>query len=156
MAFQFWVLGMSVVAILNESIPHIAASLLTHVLATIWSAYQMFNTASFQEEFVRSTIRSGLCNGVNLLPGYWKERRAAEIAVLVVNCVSLVVFVFLSWRLIKVCSTISHIDIFDSDIRVDIRMADLQAHWRLSPREPSLQNCAHILHWAPVDVVLHQ
>lgn len=101
MAFQFWVLGMSIVAILNESIPHIGASLFTHILATIWSAYQMYNTASFQEEFVRSTIRSGLCTGANLLPGYWKERRAAEIAVLVVNCVSLLVFAFLSWRLIK-------------------------------------------------------
>jgi hypothetical protein len=92
---------MSVVAILNESIPHILAALLVHVLATVWSAFQLFNTANFQEEFIRSTIKSGRC-GVNLIPGYWDERRGAELAVLIVNCVSLVATAVLSWRLIKV------------------------------------------------------
>jgi hypothetical protein len=93
---------MSIVAILNESIPHILAALMTHVLATAWSVYQIFNTASFQSEFARSTIRSGQCGGVNLLPNYWTERRGAEIAVLIVNCVSLVATGVMSWRLVKV------------------------------------------------------
>ena len=95
---------MSTVAILNESIPHTLAALATHLLTTIWSGYQLFNTASFQSEFVRSTIRSGLCGGgnVNLLPSYWVERRAAEISVLVVNVVSLLISAALSWRLVKV------------------------------------------------------
>ncbi|KAG8774956.1 hypothetical protein FRC15_000894 [Serendipita sp. 397] len=101
MAFQFWVLGMSIVAILNESIPHIAASLITHILATAWSVYQIFNTASFRNEFTRSTIQSGLCGGINLLPDYWTKRRSAELAVLIVNCVSLIAFIILSWRLVK-------------------------------------------------------
>ncbi|PVF94842.1 hypothetical protein CPB86DRAFT_828315 [Serendipita vermifera] len=101
MGFQIWILGMSTVAILNESIPHILAALMTHALATAWSVYQLFNTASFQSEFARSTIRSGQCGGVNLLPTYWTERRGAEIAVLTVNCVSLVATGVMSWRLIK-------------------------------------------------------
>lgn len=101
LAFQVWVLGMSIVALLNESIPHTLAALLTHLLATAWSVYQLFNTRSFQSEFVRSTIDSGRCGGVNLLPGYWSQRRGAEIAVLVVNCVSLVAGAVLSWRLVK-------------------------------------------------------
>ncbi|KAG8833768.1 hypothetical protein FRC17_010141 [Serendipita sp. 399] len=101
MAFQFWVLGMSVVAVLNESIPHIAASLITHILATTWSVYQIFNTATFRSEFIRSTIRSNLCGGTNLLPDYWSKRGTAETTVLVINCVSLVAFVFLGWRLVK-------------------------------------------------------
>lgn len=104
--FQLWVFGMSIVAILNESIPHTLAALATHVLATAWSGYQLVNTASFQSEFVRSTIRSGLCGGgsVNLLPTYWVERRAAEVSVLVVNAVSLLISGALSWRLVKVRS----------------------------------------------------
>jgi hypothetical protein len=94
---------MSTVAILNESIPHTLAALATHVLATAWSGYQLVNTASFQSEFVRSTIKSGLCGGgsVNLLPNYWVERRAAEVTVLVVNAVSLLLSAALSWRLVK-------------------------------------------------------
>jgi hypothetical protein len=48
LAFQVWVLGMSLVALLNESIPHTLAALLTHLLATTWSVYQIFNTRSFQ------------------------------------------------------------------------------------------------------------
>ncbi|KIM30859.1 hypothetical protein M408DRAFT_65741 [Serendipita vermifera MAFF 305830] len=100
--FQIWVFGMSVVAILNESIPHTLAALATHLLTAAWSGYQLVNTASFQSEFVRSTIRSGLCGrGVNLLPNYWVERRAAEVSVLVVNGVSLLISAALSWRLVK-------------------------------------------------------
>lgn len=101
LAFQVWVLGMSIVALLNESIPHTLAALLTHLLATAWSVYQIFNTKNFQNEFIRSTIDSGRCGGVNLLPGYWSQRHGAEIAVLVVNCVSLVAGAVLSWRLVK-------------------------------------------------------
>ena len=48
LAFQTWVLGMSLVALLNESIPHTLAALLTHLLATAWSVYQIFNTRTFQ------------------------------------------------------------------------------------------------------------
>ena len=102
--FQIWVFGMSTVAILNESIPHTLAALATHALATAWSGYQLVNTASFQSEFVRSTIKSGLCGDgtVNLLPNYWAERRAAEITVLVINAVALLMSAALSWKLVKV------------------------------------------------------
>lgn len=51
LAFQVWVLGMSIVALLNESIPHTLAALLTHLLATAWSVYQIFNTKNFQVRF---------------------------------------------------------------------------------------------------------
>ncbi|TCD70634.1 hypothetical protein EIP91_002353 [Steccherinum ochraceum] len=97
--FQIWVLGMSLVALLNESIPHIFASLLTHIVATAWGGFQMFNTQEFHSDFVRLTT-NGAC-GVNLLPTYWKARANAEIPSLVLNCVALLVSAFLSWRLVK-------------------------------------------------------
>ncbi|KZP32272.1 hypothetical protein FIBSPDRAFT_907362 [Athelia psychrophila] len=99
-AFQFWVLGMSIVALLNESIPHIIASSLTHLLATAGAGYQIFHTANFKASFSKIST-NGACQGVNLLPTYWTARGAAEIPSLVLNCIALVVSVFLSWRLLK-------------------------------------------------------
>jgi hypothetical protein len=99
-AFQVWVLGMSIVAILNESIPHIIASLLTHLLATGWGAFQIMHTARFKYDFNRLTT-DGAC-GTNLLSTYWVERSNAEIPALALNVISLLVSAFLSWRVIKV------------------------------------------------------
>ncbi|THH21010.1 hypothetical protein EW146_g465 [Bondarzewia mesenterica] len=97
--FQFWVLGMSIVALLNESIPHIIASLLTHLSATAWAGFQVWNTTAFHDDFRRLTT-NGVC-GINLLPSYWSDRSKAEIPSLALNAAGLLVSVFLSWRLIK-------------------------------------------------------
>ncbi|KAF7978901.1 hypothetical protein HWV62_44415 [Athelia sp. TMB] len=99
-AFQFWVLGMSVVALLNESIPHIFTSSFTHMLATAWAGFQIYRTGVFKASFKEITT-NGACPGVNFLPTYWSERAAAEIPILVLNCIALVLSVLLSWRLLK-------------------------------------------------------
>lgn len=99
-AFQFWVLGMSTVALLNESIPHIIASLLTHVLATSWAGFQIVHTADFREKFTRLTTE-GACKPMNLLPFYWQQRHSAELPSLIMNIVALFVSSFLTWKLVK-------------------------------------------------------
>ena len=53
-----------------------AASLLTHIGATAWAAFQIVHTADFHRQFTRLTTE-GAC-GVNLLPTYWKERANAD------------------------------------------------------------------------------
>ncbi|KAF5374886.1 hypothetical protein D9758_000031 [Tetrapyrgos nigripes] len=98
-AFQIWVLGMSFVALMNESIPHVIASLLTHVLATVWSSFQISHTANFRADFNR-VITNGAC-GVPLLGAYWDERAKAEYATLALNIAALFVSGFLSWKLFK-------------------------------------------------------
>lgn len=100
-AFQFWVLGMSLVALMNESIPHIFASLLTHVLATVWSAFQIAHTNKFRADFNRMITR-GACNGIPLLGSYWEDRQRAEYPALALNIVSLLISAFLTWKLVKV------------------------------------------------------
>lgn len=101
-AFQFWVLGMSAVALLNESIPHIIASLLTHVLATGWSGFQISHTATFRRDF-NHYITDGACAGVpSLLPNYWHQRANAEIPTLALNVAALLVSSVLTWKLVKV------------------------------------------------------
>jgi len=99
-AFQFWVLGMSVVALLNESIPHILASLLTHLMATAWAGFQITHTANFRSDFHR-VITTGACKNVSLLPHYWEARRKAEIPILALNIIALFVSLYLTWKLIK-------------------------------------------------------
>jgi len=98
-AFQFWVLGMSIVAILNESIPHIIASLFTHMVATGWGTFQIIHTNNFRSNFARLTT-NGAC-GINLLPAYWSARRSVEVASLTLNVVALLIGLVLSWRLLK-------------------------------------------------------
>ncbi|KAJ7042664.1 hypothetical protein C8F04DRAFT_1076686 [Mycena alexandri] len=102
-AFQFWVLGMSLVALLNESIPHIIASLLTHTLATGWSGFQIANTALFKKNF-EEYITHGACAGPgvpSLLPNYWQQRAAAEIPTLALNVAALLISCVLTWKLVK-------------------------------------------------------
>jgi hypothetical protein len=101
MTFQFWVLGMSIVALLNESMPHVIASLLTHVIATGWSGFQINHTAAFRANFNR-LITTGACNGApSLLPNYWEDRARAEIPTLALNALSLIVSSVLTWKLVK-------------------------------------------------------
>lgn len=99
-AFQFWVLGMSTVALLNESIPHILASLVTHLMATAWAGFQISHTAHFRSDFNR-VITHGACKNVSLLPHYWDARGKAEIPSLALNVIALFVSSFLTWKLIK-------------------------------------------------------
>jgi len=97
--FHVWVLGMSIVALLNESIPHMLASLVTHIIVTAWSAFQLDHTKNFQNDF--KSIILDLCDGQNLLPTYWKDRSDAEIPSAAFNAAVLFVSAWLSWRLFK-------------------------------------------------------
>lgn len=102
-AFQFWVLSVSIRALWNQSIPHILASLLTHVMATTWGVCQITNTANFRADFKRVII-NGACKQTILNASYWKARRWAEIASLSFNGLALIISCALTWKLIQVGS----------------------------------------------------
>lgn len=108
---------MSVVALLHESIPHMyvyvpvpsprisymrfsIAAVLTHLSATAWSGFQIYNTSLFHSNFKRLTT-DGAC-GINVLPTYWESRAATEIPSLAFNVVALLVSCYLSFKLTKV------------------------------------------------------
>jgi hypothetical protein len=109
---------MSIVALLNESIPHMyvhaypqsqsphfssaqysIAALLTHLSATAWGVFQVVNTKAFHSDFKRLTT-DGACH-VNLLPNYWTSRANAEIPSLAFNVAALLLSCFLSFKLVK-------------------------------------------------------
>ncbi|CUA74842.1 Protein FMP27, mitochondrial [Rhizoctonia solani] len=99
--FQVWLFGMSIVAILNESVPHMAAGLFTQALSTGWSAFQMARSASFQARYNEVIVR-GACSGVDVLPGYFAHRRADEIPIVVLNAIFLVAMAILGWKVCRV------------------------------------------------------
>lgn len=94
---------MSVVALLNESIPHTLASLVTHMIATAWAAFQIAHTADFKSNFSR-VITNGACGGLpmSLLPSYWRDRGVAEWTSLAFNVLALLISSFLTFKLFKV------------------------------------------------------
>ncbi|CAE6349584.1 unnamed protein product [Rhizoctonia solani] len=99
--FQVWLLGMSIVAILNESVPHMVAGLFTQALSTGWSAFQMARSASFRAQYGETIVR-GACSGVDVLPDYFTHRTTDEIPIVVFNAVFLITMIILTWRVCKV------------------------------------------------------
>ena len=70
-------------------------------MAAAWTGFQITSTASFRSDFNR-VVTNGACNGISLLPGYWRDRGEAEIPSLALNACALLVSCFLTWKLIKV------------------------------------------------------
>ena len=91
---------MSIVALLNESIPHIIAAMVTHLLVTVWTIFQIFQTETFHGLFTKLTT-NGACQK-NILGNFWEERRIAEISSAVLNGVTFFVTAGLTYKLMKV------------------------------------------------------
>lgn len=145
---------MSLVALLNESIPHIIASLVTHLLATGWAAFQIFNTKGFEDDFAK-VITHGACNGVpNLLGDFWKIRQDAEYASLALNVVALFVSGILSWKLFKVSVSSTFANVELTGILV-FWMANFQTGWCIIDYQPYLQVGACALHLFAIVLFLH-
>lgn len=138
---------MSIVALLNESIPHILASLVTHLMATSWAAFQITHTAKFRADFNR-VITNGACDGVSLLPNYWRDRGSAEIPSLALNVFALLISSFLTWRLIKVNFFIlfSAINLLRLGPWLVVRMADFQTCWGILDNQQNLQDRSRHVH----------
>ncbi|CAE6515502.1 unnamed protein product [Rhizoctonia solani] len=99
--FQAWLFGMTIVAILNESVPHMVAGLFTQALSTGWSAFQMARSVSFRAQYGETIVR-GACSGIDVLPEYFSHRTTDEIPIVVLNAIFLVTLTILSWRMCKV------------------------------------------------------
>jgi len=98
--FQTCLVILSTIAIFCQSIPHIISALSMHFLAFIWSSSQVAATVTFRSDYRRLiTSAEGACNGMDFLVDYFKNRLGYEIAMTVINLVTLLVSAFLTWRL---------------------------------------------------------
>ncbi|KAF8890623.1 hypothetical protein BD779DRAFT_1516082 [Infundibulicybe gibba] len=100
--FQFWLLSISLMAIMFDSVPHILAVLGSRVILTAWSAYSVWRTNLREGEFRELMWNQGTPCSVNIFPEYFPTRRAYEIPDLILNCTALVIASYLSWTLLRV------------------------------------------------------
>ncbi|KAF8482306.1 hypothetical protein JB92DRAFT_1679405 [Gautieria morchelliformis] len=98
--FQAWLFGVSVVAILTESIPHVVAALVTHILSTAWASFNVERTARLGQHFA-NIVTNLPCQQVPLMPPNWETDQSNDLPILVLNVASLLVSGYLSRKLCK-------------------------------------------------------
>ncbi|KAJ4481038.1 hypothetical protein J3R30DRAFT_3700592 [Lentinula aciculospora] len=101
LTFQVWLLLLSFVTILNESLPHLGAAIAGHVLVTAWAGYRLNNTYKLQGQY-QTLIVQQACNGADFLGSWWNVRADHTIPILVSNAMAFVIATYLASRLYKV------------------------------------------------------
>jgi len=101
--FNFWLFSLALVTILNESLPHLGASLTGHILGTAWAAFRVSSSEQLRRNY-ENLIVNGACR-TNFIRELWELRRAHTIPILVVNAVALGTMAYLSLMLFKVYSS---------------------------------------------------
>lgn len=103
-ALQFWIFGMSFIAIIFNSIPHTVAVLGARILMTAWSAFTLWrsqnNFARFKELYFNQS-RPTPCNLVLGFTDYFQDRSDLQIPEVILNCTGLLISAYMSWTLIK-------------------------------------------------------
>ncbi|KAH9481284.1 hypothetical protein JR316_0005806 [Psilocybe cubensis] len=99
--FQFWLLLLSFVTILNESIPHLGAGLLGHLLGTAWAAYRVHFTKSLMDQY-RNEIIPNACDGRDFMGNWWEDSIKFILPLVVFQSLALLVVAYLSYKLFKV------------------------------------------------------
>ncbi|KAH9478012.1 hypothetical protein JR316_0010246 [Psilocybe cubensis] len=99
--FQFWLFGLSVVTVLNESIPHLGAGCFGHILGTAWAGYRVYSTHGLMDRY-RNHMVPEACSGRDIMGDWWENRIEDGIALLALQAVSLVIVLLLSLKLFNV------------------------------------------------------
>ncbi|KAF9456389.1 hypothetical protein BDZ94DRAFT_1315202 [Collybia nuda] len=95
---QFWLLVISTMAILYDSVPHILTVLAARSLVTGWAMYAIWRTKYNEGIFEEMIYNSGTPCSINLFPDYFSTR----IPDLILNCTALFIACYLSWTLLQV------------------------------------------------------
>ncbi|KAF8961596.1 hypothetical protein BDZ97DRAFT_1190460 [Flammula alnicola] len=99
--FQIWLFILALVAILNESIPHLVASLLGHMLGSAWAGYRVKSMEKLKDLY-KNQIVPEACGGTDILGDWWDIRIQHAIPIVVVNGVTLLAFCYVSYKLFNV------------------------------------------------------
>lgn len=59
--------------ILNESLPHLGASLAGHLLGTAWAGFRVSSSKHLQDRYNKFIVH-GTCDGIDLLQDWWSLR----------------------------------------------------------------------------------
>ncbi|KAK6909280.1 hypothetical protein I203_103297 [Kwoniella mangroviensis CBS 8507] len=96
-AFFIWILGLAIVGLLNVSIPHLLALLLSLIISMAWTTNGLRLSFKFWSTFESTT--STHCDGINVLPSYWEKRVGFQSAVLGSTVVTLIASGLLCWKI---------------------------------------------------------
>ncbi|KAF5332052.1 hypothetical protein D9758_016560 [Tetrapyrgos nigripes] len=102
LALQFWIFGISVIAMCYDSVPHVLAVLGARILLTAWAIYALWRTEYQQSIFKQMIEDPGTPCAVKIFPTYSSTRVHYEIPDLVLNCTALGIALYLSWSLLRV------------------------------------------------------
>ncbi|KIY64721.1 hypothetical protein CYLTODRAFT_492902 [Cylindrobasidium torrendii FP15055 ss-10] len=92
-AFQCYLLALSLFGVFQKSISTIIASGIAHTLATAWSAVHVVNTTKI--------LGSVAGHGVSRSAIFWAERASVAWAALFFGLPSTVLFIMMSWKVIR-------------------------------------------------------
>ncbi|KAJ7482310.1 hypothetical protein B0H11DRAFT_1218586 [Mycena galericulata] len=101
LVFQLWLLALSVVTLLNESLPHLFASLAARAMATGWAGFRVRGNINLQNTY-DLVIQTGPCNGFDPMADWWDANTTNGIVGLVANVLIFVMMAALSYKLYKV------------------------------------------------------
>ncbi|THU93845.1 hypothetical protein K435DRAFT_725039 [Dendrothele bispora CBS 962.96] len=99
---QFWLFGISVLAMCYDSVPHVLALTGARTIFTAWSIYELWRT-SYQQNIFHNLIEGSWTPcGLNIFSVYFPTRLHYQIPDLMLDCTALAFTAYLSWALIKV------------------------------------------------------
>ncbi|KAF9563225.1 hypothetical protein CPC08DRAFT_760988 [Agrocybe pediades] len=99
--FSIWLFVLSIVTLLNESIPHLGAALLGHMLGTAWAAYRVYFIRQLRDRY-RGQIVPDACGGTDFMGGWWEDITKDVIPLAAINGAAVLAFAYLSFMLFRV------------------------------------------------------
>jgi len=101
---QIWLFGLSIIAMMCDSVPHVLTVFITRILLTAWSIYALWRT-EYQEAIFQQMIEApGTECSVAMFGSYFSTRTLYEIPDLILNCTALGISAYLSWSLLRTYS----------------------------------------------------
>lgn len=96
---QVWLLVLSYIAVIYDSVPYMLAMIVSRILATAWSAFEIWQTLNIERQFGQLLFgQDSPCN-INIYPAYFSTRIGYEIFYLCLNTTALVFTSYFGLRL---------------------------------------------------------
>lgn len=105
LAIQFWLMVLSLIAMMYDSVPHVLTVFGTRVLLTAWSVYVVWRTGYQQVLFKTLIENPGTPCSVEMFGEYFQTRISYDIPDLILNCTALGISAYLSWTLLRTYNT---------------------------------------------------
>ncbi|KAG8834302.1 hypothetical protein FRC17_009210 [Serendipita sp. 399] len=108
---QVWVFGLGVAAVINNSVPHVLATVIGHLSIIVWTSIQLINVFAFQqgyEKLIKGANNSqhlgflgkpGACDKQDPIPHYFQPQILSHLLLLGWNAFGFIGFLFFAYKL---------------------------------------------------------